>query len=314
MFELVHCTTGLHRECRQSHPDEQRAANRVPVHPGGAALTTFQARALFPFAVQLRDLPAEAAHLLCRLRGIGSRIVRDDPIRATGRRLDPETLHRMLVGNPLTLEPLAMPEFVRVPCEPIDVLRGTLATGIIPLTVVFERAVVRLLARRDPQPEVLGDVPRLHQHGTTRQRLVIDDVGAQVPDMLALMLPGAVRVGDAGVNQPALVQGGIDLPARDDTKTVADRVGVAARLPADQLDGERGVRVEDRVSTDDRPMWRAHDLARTMLPHQPGCAVLTASIPVDRIGRALRAVVGQVGERGVELTDQQVLTIIQTSP
>ena len=76
----------------------------VTLNSGLATLTSLQSSELLPFAVQLLDSRAEAAHFLCRLRGIGSQIVSDDPIRATGRRLDPETLHFVVFRETLDFD------------------------------------------------------------------------------------------------------------------------------------------------------------------------------------------------------------------
>ena len=87
----------------------------IALNSGLAALTSFQASELLAFAVQLLDLPTEAAHFLCSLSGIGSWIVSDDPIRATGRRLDPETLHFVVFREPFDFDPLTEVKLVFAP-------------------------------------------------------------------------------------------------------------------------------------------------------------------------------------------------------
>jgi hypothetical protein len=87
-----------------------------------AALAAFQSRDLFAFAVQLLNFPAEAAHLLCGLGGVLSRIVGDDPIRATGRRLNSETAHLVVSGKVFDLDRLAGAQFGGAPFQRIHTL------------------------------------------------------------------------------------------------------------------------------------------------------------------------------------------------
>ena len=75
------------------------------------ALTAFQPRHLFACAMQLLNLPAEAARLLCRLRRVLSQVVGHDVVRAVGGDRDPESSHLMVFGEALDLDPLAAREF-----------------------------------------------------------------------------------------------------------------------------------------------------------------------------------------------------------
>ena len=84
MFKLINGATSLRREFLEPDPDEESTANVIPLRTRFAALAAFQAGDLLAFAVQLLDLPAEAARLLCGLGGILSQVVRDDKVRAVG--------------------------------------------------------------------------------------------------------------------------------------------------------------------------------------------------------------------------------------
>ena len=117
----------------------------VALDAGFATLALFQTGDLFAFPMQLLDFPAEATHLLSRLGGILSWIIGHDPIRAVGRHLNPETLHLVVFGKALDLDPFAVSQFVLVPPQRIDPLIGAGAAGIINLTIIFERTVINLV-------------------------------------------------------------------------------------------------------------------------------------------------------------------------
>ena len=145
MFELINGPAGLSRELFKSNPNEQGAADMIALDPSFATLALFQTGDLFAFPMQLLDFPAEATQLLSGLGGVLSWIIGHDPIRAVGRHLNPETLHLVLFGKALDLEPFAVSQFVLVPPQRIDPLIGTDATGVINQTIIFERTVINLV-------------------------------------------------------------------------------------------------------------------------------------------------------------------------
>ena len=65
MFELIHRAARLCREGFEPDPHQQRTADMIALDARLAALAAFQAGHLFAFTVQLLNLPAEAARLLC---------------------------------------------------------------------------------------------------------------------------------------------------------------------------------------------------------------------------------------------------------
>ena len=115
MFELIHRATSLCREFLEPDPDEESTANVITLDARLAALAAFQPGDLFAFAVQLLDLPAEAARLLCRLRGILSQVVGHNVVRAVGRHLNPEQLHLVVFGKAFDLDALAVGQVLCAP-------------------------------------------------------------------------------------------------------------------------------------------------------------------------------------------------------
>ena len=142
MFKLINGATSLRREFLEPDPDEESTANVIPLRTRFAALAAFQAGDLLAFAVQLLDLPAEAARLLCGLGGILSQVVRDDKVRAVGRHLNPEQVHLVVFGKAFDLDALAVGQVLGAPGERIDTSIRLLTTGVIDLAIVLEWAVV----------------------------------------------------------------------------------------------------------------------------------------------------------------------------
>jgi hypothetical protein len=67
---LIHRAPRPRRQFFEPNPDEQGTPDVVALDARLPALAPLQAGQLLPLAVQLLDLPAEAARLLCRLRGV----------------------------------------------------------------------------------------------------------------------------------------------------------------------------------------------------------------------------------------------------
>jgi hypothetical protein len=89
VFELVDGSTGLGGQMFKARRGEKSAGDLIASDAGLAAPAGIEAGGLFAFAMQLLDLPAEAARVACRLRRIPSQGAGDDPIRAVGGHLDP---------------------------------------------------------------------------------------------------------------------------------------------------------------------------------------------------------------------------------
>jgi hypothetical protein len=70
----------------------------------------------------------------------------DNEVCAVGRHLNPETLHVMGFGKAFDVEQLAMLQFCLTPMESIDSLIVLVPTRIIHLTIIFQGAIIGLLA------------------------------------------------------------------------------------------------------------------------------------------------------------------------
>ena len=270
VFKLIHRATSLRRQffettqTRNAHPMWLRWMRALRhwqrSKPGD----------LFPFAVQLLDLPAEATHLLCRLRGILSLVVGHDVVRAVGRHLNPEALHFVVFGEAFDLDALAVGQLLGAPGQRIDALVEALAPRIIHLSIIFERAVVALLEGLDEQHQVFGRVPRVHQHGMKGQLFLIHHIGEHLADVVQLAFAVAVGVVDAIVNQPELVGLGLDIHTSHDPDAFDDGFGVAAILGAHQFDGKRGVFVEHGIVKHHKAREGGNDLRPHVLPDKRG--------------------------------------------
>ena len=82
MFELIDRAARCDRQFFEAHPDQKRTGNMVALNPRFATFAAFQSGHLFAFAVQLLNLPTEAARLLCGRRRVLGDVVGDDVIRA----------------------------------------------------------------------------------------------------------------------------------------------------------------------------------------------------------------------------------------
>jgi len=152
----------------ESDPNKQSTSDMIALDAGCATLTTFQTGQLLAFAMQLLNLPTEATHLLGGLGGVLSGIIGHDPIRAAGRHHNPETLHFMCFGKAFDFELFALLQFSLTPTKAINALIGLFASGVINLTIVFERAVIELLQRFNKQHQLFGRIPSIHQDCSKR--------------------------------------------------------------------------------------------------------------------------------------------------
>ena len=69
-----------------------------------ATLAIFETSELSAFAVQLLDIPAKGTHFSGALSGILSKVIGNNPIRATGRGLNPEQTHLVLFRKALDFD------------------------------------------------------------------------------------------------------------------------------------------------------------------------------------------------------------------
>ena len=112
VFEWIHRAACLCREFFEPHPHQKSTADMMTLDARLAALAAFQPGHLCAFAGQRLDLLAEAAHLVCRRRGILRLIVAHNVVRAVGRHLNPAAWHFVVFGKAFDREPFAVGEVI----------------------------------------------------------------------------------------------------------------------------------------------------------------------------------------------------------
>src|SRR5271157_4265552 len=295
----------------ETNPDQDGTANMITDDPGFPALAAFDPGQLFGFAVKLLDLPAQAAHFLYDLRVVLSQVVRHDIVRALGRQHHSEEFHLISTRKAFDLDQFAMFLFTLGPRQRIHspIRLGT--ARIIDLAVILERTVEDLVEPIDRQHHLLGGVPAVHQHRPELQELLVDTVHQHLVRMLQLGLAVSLRIIDAIINDPELVQDRVDIHAGDHPDPFDHLMRIPAVLLPHQFDRLREVFVNHRVDKDQKPFRRLLDLTFDILPDQVRSDLVPGQIAVDRIMTELLRMFGKVRQRIINLADQQVLTIIQ---
>jgi hypothetical protein len=282
----------------------------IALNPGKPALAAFQTGDLFAFAVQLLDLPAIAAHLLRRRRRMLSTVVGHDPIRAVGRHLNPEPLPFVVFGKAFDLDGLAVSLFSRIPAQRTDALVRLCPTGIIHLAVRLEGAIIDFLQGLDEQHQVFGGIPTVHQHGLERQALVIDGIAEHVMDMIELGFAVAIGIVEPVVDQPERIQLRIHIDAGDDADAADQAMGIATVLAAHQVDLPGEVLIQHGVVKEQITGGYRDNLGTDVIPYQPRRHPFTPQVTVDGIMTEGVIVIGKIGQRVVDLADQQKLAIV----
>jgi hypothetical protein len=80
-----------------------------------------------------------------------------------------------------------------------------------------------------------------------------------------------------------------------------------------QLNGKGAILVQDRIIKHHIPAWGEDELLPYVVPHPAGRNLCAAEVAVDRVMAEPFAMVRKVRQRVVDLTDQQVLAIIEAS-
>lgn len=133
------------------------------------------------------------------------------------------------------------------------------------------------------------------------------EVGEHLANLIEFGFAVAFRVVDAVINQPELILIRIDIHTRDHA------VRIAAVLTAHQFDLVRKFLSSTVSSKDDVALDGFHDLRPDIIPDQARGELFLAQKPIDGVVRKLLGMVSIVGQRVIDLTDQQVLTIIKTA-
>nr|VFK04089.1 MAG: hypothetical protein BECKH772B_GA0070898_104082 [Candidatus Kentron sp. H]VFK04327.1 MAG: hypothetical protein BECKH772A_GA0070896_104042 [Candidatus Kentron sp. H]VFK08037.1 MAG: hypothetical protein BECKH772C_GA0070978_104802 [Candidatus Kentron sp. H] len=80
----------------------------VALNTSLSTLAAFDSGDLFSFAVQLLDFPTQGAHSSGALSRILSRVIGNNPIRGTGRGLNPEQTHFVVFRKVLDFDLLTV--------------------------------------------------------------------------------------------------------------------------------------------------------------------------------------------------------------
>jgi len=313
VFDLIERPFRLSRDVGQTDPHQHGAGDMVSLDACLAALATLKTRELLELAMKLLDLPAQAARVLCRRRGILSEVVGHNPVRAVCRHLDPEQLHFVVFGKALDFDRLAVRESLSIPLQRINMPVGRFAFGVVDQPVAAQRAVVGLAQRLDEQHQILRGVPRIHQDPSERQLLVMDHVGQHVTHVIEFGFAVTVRIVNAVIDDPVFAALRIHVEAVHYADALDDAVSVAAVLPSHQLDLVRKILVGHGIVEHDTAVVVRHDLRANVIPHQPWRHVLAAQKSVDGIVAHIVNVIGKVRQRAVGRTRQQVLAVAQAA-
>ena len=140
---------------------------------------------------------------------------------------------------------------------------------------------------------------------------MMNQVGQHVAHMIQLGFAVAVRIVEAVVDDPVLLRQRIHVHAVHHADALDQTVSVAAVLTSDQLDLVREILIDDRVVERDATFLVSRDLLTHVLPYETRRHLLVTQKPVDGIVAHIFNMVGEVRQRVVDRTHQQVLAVIQ---
>jgi hypothetical protein len=172
-------------------PNQNGTTDVIFLGAGQTALAFLDAQGWLDFAVILLNLSANGTQALRIVRWILSKVVGDDPVRAAVISRDPEQFYLFAPWKPMDFNELSMPEFVATPIQVADGPIGAFSTTVIDFPVAFERAIKHLVGPVNREHQILGGVPRVHQHGMKRQFFVDEGVVEHLPHMMSLVLPSS---------------------------------------------------------------------------------------------------------------------------
>jgi len=148
--------------------------------------------------------PADSTHILYGDGGVLGKVVGGDVFRAVCRR-NPEQLHLVIHWESVDFDGLATQHFVAEPAQVGNGLVGVCALAVIDFPVGFKRAIKYLSSFIDVHHQILGGVPRIHQHGAKRQVFGLSGFVEHVPHMVEFGLAVALGVIDPPIDYPILV-------------------------------------------------------------------------------------------------------------
>src|SRR5258708_15450054 len=148
----------------EANPDKDGTGDMVALDTCQTALTAFNASSLLGFAVKLLNFPAQGTHVSCILRGLLSKIVRGDIVRALRGKHQPEQFHAMAFGKILDMQRFAMLYFLIAPIQAIHSLIASLFVAVIHLAVILERAMLSFLQAFNVQHQLALGIPEIHPY------------------------------------------------------------------------------------------------------------------------------------------------------
>ena len=181
------------------------------------------------------------------------------------------------------------------------------------MAIISERTVVNLAQALNVQHGIFGRIPGIHQDRPKLQLLLVDTIRKHVMHMVEFGLAITFRRIDAVVNDPELVERGIDIDTRHHPNPSDDAMRIPAVLPMHQFDLGREVLVRHGVIKNHITFWRLHHMRFHVLPHQTWSNLVSGQIAVHGIVAELLGMLGKIGQRIVDLANQQVLTVVQAS-
>ena len=160
--------------------------------------------------------------------------------------------------------------------------------------------------------QILGGVPRIHQHGAERQVFGLAGIVEHVPHMVEFGLAVPVGIIDPPIDYPVFAGIQVDIHAIDDTDAFHDGMLVAAILAAHQFYLERMALVQDSIVEYKAGVPAAADKVSDGLPDGIRRHVVLHEITVYCIMRENRFMLGHVGLRVIYKCRDHELTIIST--
>ena len=313
IFDLIDRTLRHMSNLFETDPDQNGTANMISNDAGFSALATFNSGQLLGFTVELLDFPAKAAHILYDLHVVLRHLVCDDVIRALGRQHNPEKFHLISAREAFDLDDFAMFLFGFRPLKTVHTLVRSCATRIIDLAIILERTVVNLVQPVNCEHHFFRGVPAIHQNCPKRQLFLVDTVEQHVVHMIQLGFAIAVRIINAVINDPELVDLRIDIHTGYDTYTLDNSMGIATVLMPNQFNIFRKILVNHGIIKNNETIGCGHHLTLDVLPHDMWPDFISSQISVRRIMAELLGMVCKVRQRIIDLADKQILAIIQSS-
>ena len=311
MLDLINRRVHVVRHLFQAHPDQDGTPNMVPNNPRLPALTPFNARDLFGFAVKLLNLPAPAAHCVDGQRRILSHVVGDTIVRALGGQHTPEQFHFRVVWQALEFDGFALIPLLRRPRQAVHALIGLTVARVIDLPIVLQRTVVILLETVNALHQCDGGIPRIHQHGAEGHLFLIHRMSQPIRHMIEFACAITSGVVDPIIDDPEAVDVRIDIHTGHDPDALNDAVGVATVLPPYQLNGTGIALIQHRIVEDQIAGWGGDELLADIFPDQARRNTVVRQVAVERIVAELLGMIGKVRQRIVDLATDQILAVVQ---